>query len=132
MKAKAKFTLFLAMAMLTALSLSAQKLEDMAGTWVGKVTAAGENDNEFTLVLELKNGKLAGKMSDQFGAMKETPVEDISLEKGVFSFSGNVQVHGGGAVKFKFKMNVAGDSMEGQLLIPDKGWTATWKATKQK
>ena len=132
MKTKAKITMFLALAMLTALSLSAQKLEDMAGTWVGTATLEGEAEpNELTLVLELQEGKLTGKMTDQYGSMNETQAEDISLEQGVFRFSVTVQVPDG-TFKLEFKMKVSGDSMEGELVVRDMGMTGAWEATKQK
>jgi len=43
--------------------------------------------NELTLVLELKDGKLAGTMSDQFQTIDQFAINDVSFEKGVLSFS---------------------------------------------
>ncbi|MDH5384295.1 MAG: hypothetical protein OEY18_06260, partial [Candidatus Aminicenantes bacterium] len=64
MKTNAKLTLLLAMVMFSTISLSAQKPEDLVGTWVGTATLEGEPEpNELTLVLELQEGELAGKMS---------------------------------------------------------------------
>jgi hypothetical protein len=132
MKINAKLTLLLALVMFATISLSAQKPADLVGTWVGTATLEGEpNPNELTLVLDLQDGELAGKMSDQFGSMNETPAEEISLEQGVLSFSIQVEVPSG-TFKVEFKMTVSGDSMEGELTIPDMGLTGKWEATKQK
>jgi len=132
MKIKAKLTILLAAVMLAVISMSAQKPSDLVGTWVGEATVEGEpQPNELTLVLELEDGKLSGKMTDQYGAMNETQVDEISLEEGVFSFSVQVELPDG-AVKIVFKMKVTGDSMEGELSIPDMGVTGKWEATRQK
>jgi len=132
MKTNAKLTLLLAMVMFSTISLSAQKPEDLVGTWVGTATLEGEPEpNELTLVLELQEGELAGKMSDQFGSMNETPAEEISLEEGVLSFSIQVDVPSG-TFKVEFKMTVSGDSMEGELTVAEMGMTGKWEATKQK
>ena len=36
-----------------------------------------------------------------------------------------------GQVAVKFKLKVSGNSMEGELDIPDMGMTGTWEAKKQ-
>jgi hypothetical protein len=132
MKAKAKLTILVAVVMLAAISMYAQKPSDLVGTWVGEATVEGEpQPNELTLVLELKDGKLSGKMSDQYGTMNETQVDEISLEEGIFSFSVQAELPGG-PIKLAFQMKVTGDSMEGELTIPDMGMSGKWEATRQK
>lgn len=119
-------------ACLTAPSM-AQKPADMTGTWVGMATLEGmDGPNEFTLVLEMKDGKLAGHITDQYQSMTETPIDEIKLEGSVFSFSAIATVPGGQELKLVLNMNVEGDSMEGTLEIPDMGMNGTWEATKQK
>jgi hypothetical protein len=111
----------------------AQKPADMAGTWVGLATLEGMADpNEFTLVMEMKDGKLAGHMTDQYESMSESPIDEIKLESGVFSFSVLATGPGGEEIKLVLKMNVEGDSMKGTLEIPDMGMNGAWEATKQK
>lgn len=132
MKINVQLTLLFAMVMIATISLSAQKPEDLVGTWVGTATLEGEPEpNELNLVLELQDGKLVGNMTDQYGSMNETPAEEISLEEGVLSFSIQVEVPSG-TFKVEFKMTVSGDSMEGELTIPDMGLTGKWLATRQK
>ena len=132
MKIKAKLTMLLALVILTAISMSAQKPSDLVGTWVGTATVEGEPEpNELTLVLELEDGKLAGKMTDQYGSMNETPVDEISLEQDVLSFSVQAEFPDG-AIKVVFKLKITGDSMEGELTVPDMGMTGKWEATRQK
>ena len=132
MKIKTKLTMLLAVVMLSAISMSAQKPSDLVGTWLGTATLEGEpQPNDLTLVLELEDGKLAGKMTDQFGSMNETPADEISLEQGVLSFSVQAEFPDG-PIKIAFKMKVTGDSMEGELTVPDMGMTGKWEATRQK
>ena len=132
MKIKAKLMMLLAVAMLTAISMSAQKPSDLAGTWVGTATLEGvPQPNELTLVLELEDGKLAGKMTGEHGSLNETSIDEISLEKGVFSFSVQAEFPDG-PIKLVFKMKVTDNSMEGELTVPDMGMTGKWEATRQK
>jgi hypothetical protein len=114
-------------------NLAAQKPEAMVGTWVGLATLEGmAESNEFVLVLELKEGNLVGHLTDQYGTMNESPIDEITLEGGVFSFSVKGMGPGGQEITLILKMNVDGDSMEGTLEIADMGMNGTWEATKQK
>ncbi len=45
------------------------------------------DSNELTLVLDLKDGKLMGHMSDQYETMIEAPISEINLGEGTFNFS---------------------------------------------
>lgn len=133
MKFKTRLTLILTLGLCLILNLTAQKPADMAGTWVGLATLEGMAEpNEFTLVLELKEGKLAGHMTDQYGTMDEAPIDEIKLEEGVFSFSVVGMGPGGQEITLILKMSVDGDSMNGTLEIADMGMNGAWEATKQK
>lgn len=88
MKIKARLALFLALGLCVSVSLIAQKPADLVGTWIGMSTLEGMTEhNEITLVLVLKEGKLTGHMTDKFEVMSKTPISEIKLEEGVFSFS---------------------------------------------
>lgn len=129
---KTKWTLVLALMVLTSFTLSAQKPADLVGTWEGEGTIEGEDDpNVLTLVLKLEDGELSGHMSDQYETMIETPIEDVNLEEGTFSFSVYVDL-GSEQFLMTLTMKVDGDSMEGKLEIPDMEMAGTWEATKQK
>lgn len=131
MKSKYQIAFLFALVMLT-ISLTAQNSEDLVGTWIGTATVQTEAEpNDLTLILEMNDGKLAGKMTDQFGTMNDTPIEEVSLDEGVFSFSISVEVPSG-TFKLAFKMKVTGDSMIGELDVPDLGVSGTWEAEKQK
>lgn len=118
---------------LAALSLYAQKPADLVGTWSGAATLVGvDAPNELTLALELKEGKLAGTMSDQYGTINQFPITDATFEKGVLSFSSPVAGPGGQQATIKFKMTVSGDTMKGEMEIPEMGMTGAWEATKKK
>jgi len=133
MKLKTRLALILALGLCLTINLTAQKPADMEGTWIGLATLEGMADpNEFVLVLKLKEGNLAGHMTDQYGSMSESPIDEIKLEKGVFSFSVKAMGPGGQEMKLILKMNVDEDSMDGTLEIADMGMNGTWEATKQK
>ena len=133
MKMRSKMLLISAVGLFVALGLFAQKPADMVGTWIGSATLEGMGDpNELTLVLELKDGKLTGHMSDQFETMTESPISDVELGEGTFKFSTYAIGPGGGNLTLIFKMEVEGDSMIGVLEVPDMGVNGEWEATKQK
>lgn len=133
MKTKIRLALILALGLCASVNLLAQKPSDMVGTWAGNAMLEGMAEpNEFTLVLELKEGELSGHMTDQYGSMSEAPISEIKLEDGVFSFSVVAIGPGGEELELILEMNVDGDSMEGTLEIPDMGMTGTWEAAKQK
>jgi hypothetical protein len=133
MKNKIRFALILALGLCVSVNLLAQKPSDMVGTWVGNATLEGMAEpNEFTLVLELKEGELSGQMTDQYGSMSEAPISDIKLEEGIFGFSVIAIGPSGEELKLILKMNVDGDSMKGMFEIPDMGMSGTWEAAKQK
>jgi hypothetical protein len=122
-----------ALILVTSLGLNAQKPADLAGTWGGDATLDMETDSNFlTLILELKEGKLSGHMTGEYGTLDESPLSEILLEGEVFSFKVMAAGPGGGEVAITFKMKVSGDSMEGILEIPDMGASGTWEANKQK
>jgi len=133
MKCKAKPALILLMGLCFTINLVAQKPEDMVGSWIGMATLEGMAEpNEFVLVMEMDEGKLAGHMTDQYGTMSETPIDGIKLEGSVFSFSVVGTGPGGQEITLVLKMNVEGDYMNGTLEIPDMGMNGTWEASKQK
>jgi len=133
MKTLTRFGLMVGLVLLGSISLSAQKPAAMVGTWVGPATLQGEGGvNELTLVLELKEKKLAGHMSDQFGTMNQAPISEITLEKGVFSFVTSAMGPNGASTPVKFKMTVAGEKMTGTIEIPDMSMSGTWEATLKK
>jgi hypothetical protein len=132
MKQKERLTLMLVLGLCLTVNLAAQKPADMVGTWVGLATLEGMGGpNEFTLVLEMKEGKIAGHITDQYNTMIEAPIDEIELGEGKFNFSVVGTGPGGQAITLVLKMNVDGDSMEGILEIPDMEMKGTWEASKQ-
>ena len=133
MKTLTRLVAMVGLVLLGSLSLCAQKPAAMVGTWVGPGTLQGEEGiNELTLVLELKEKKLAGHMSDQFGTMNQAPVIEMTLEKGDFNFTVSAMGPNGTAMAIKFKMKVAGEKMTGTIEIPDMSMSGTWEATLKK
>ena len=133
MKLASKIFCLAAGVMLAGLALSAQKPADLVGTWTGPGTLVGQDaSNELTLVLEMKEGKLAGTMSDQYGTINKFPISDIVIDKGVLSFSSPVVGPGGQQTTINYKMTIAGDSMKGSIEIKELGMTGAWEAAKKK
>jgi hypothetical protein len=133
MKRMKRLALFLAVAMGVSFNLMAQKPADLVGTWVGLSTLEGmDNPNELTLVMEMKDGSLAGHITDQFGFMSQSPIFEVKLEESIFSFSVIISGPSGKEATMVLKMNVGKDSMKGTLEIPDIEMNGTWEATKQK
>jgi len=133
MKFMAKFAFILLMGLCLTINLMAQEPEDMVGTWIGMATLEGMAEpNEFVLVMEMEEGKLSGHLSDQYGTMSETPIDEIKLEGSLFSFSVVGTDPGGQEITLVLKMNIEGDTMKGTLEIPDMGMNGTWGASKQK
>ena len=131
MKTKSKWIIFAAALVIASLNLSAQKQADLAGTWAGEATLEGQPPNNLTLVLSLVEGKLEGHMTGEHGTLNETPAKDFLFENGDFSFS--IVLEGpDGELAVQFKMKVEGNSMSGELSIPDMGMAGTWEAEKQK
>jgi len=133
MKRMTRLALFLTVAIGVSFNLMAQKPADLVGTWVGLSTLEGmASANEITLVLEMKEGSLAGHMTDQFGFMSKTPIFEVKLEESVFSFSVIISGPSGKKATMVLKMNVERDSMKGTLEIPDIEMKGKWEATKKK
>ncbi len=105
---------------------------DIKGTWKGPaIPETPSKENVLTLVLEDKEGKLTGRVSDELGYIDNVPLKNIVFDKGVLTFE--IEVSNPETVyTIKFKMNVKGDSMEGDFYVVEKGSGGTWKAKKVK
>lgn len=133
MKFAAKVVGMTTLMLLTSVSLFAQKPADMVGTWSGPATLEVTSEpNDLALVLELKEGKLTGHMTDQYGTMNLAPISEITLDQGTLSFSLSIAGPGGAQVTLKFKMKVSGDAMKGELVVPEMAAKGTWEAAKKK
>jgi hypothetical protein len=133
MRNKMKSAFIVALVLSISVGFAAQKTADMVGTWSGLATLEGMDDaNELVLVLSLKDGALAGHMTDQYGTLNESEIYDTGLAEGVFSFTVKGNGPNGELIPMVFKMEVDGDSMAGSLEIPDMGMVGEWKASKQK
>jgi len=127
-----KCALIAALALWMSPFLAAQQQAEMAGTWSGEATLTGMDEpNILTLKLELKEGKLAGHMTDQYGAVNGE-IKDIVLEQGAFNFTVPVMLPQSGQGSILFKMEFSGDAMKGEIEIPEISAKGTWQAAKQK
>jgi len=132
MKLAKKGAMFGALAILAGLFIAAQQPADLVGTWSGDATLEGlDEPNTLTLVLEMKDGKLTGHMTDQYEAI-DSDITDIALEQGTFSFSVTVLYGAGNQGTAKFKMKILENVMKGSLEIPEMSAKGAWQATKEK
>ncbi len=131
MKPVKKGATLAALAILTSLFITAQQPADMVGTWSGDATLEGMDEpNTLTLVLEMKDGKLAGHMTDQYGAI-DGDIKNIVLEPGAFNFTAPVLLPQGAEGVINFKMKVLDNTMKGEIEIPEMSAKGAWQATKQ-
>ncbi len=132
MKLARKTMVVAAVALWMVMILSAQQPADLVGTWSGDATLEGMDEpNTLTLVLQMKEGKLAGHMTDQYGAI-DGDISNIVVEPGTFSFSVPVLFGQGNQGTINFKMKVLKNIMKGEIEIPEMSAKGTWQATKQK
>lgn len=122
---------FAVLTLLASLFIAAQQPADLAGTWSGDATLEGANEPDtLVLVLELKDGKLVGHMTDQYQAI-DAEITDIVLEQSTFSFSVSVLYGEGSQGTATFKMKVIENAMKGEFEIPEMGAKGTWQAAKK-
>lgn len=132
MKFSLRVILMTAVFLAAAVYPAAQKPADLAGTWVGSATIDGQSEpNELTLVLEESEGALTGHITGQYGTLNQAVIREVSVEPGMLKFTADAET-GGGGIAILFTMKVSGDSMEGELDVPDMGVGGTWEATRQK
>ena len=93
--------------------------DDPTGTWVYETKRKGKDGNETvvktTLKLTLKDGKLDGTVTSNFGGKaNDTKIEDGKFDKGEISFTVNREF---GKTKFSSKYNgkVDGDTIKGTI-----------------
>jgi hypothetical protein len=132
MRLTRKATAAAAIMIWASLFVSGQKAADMAGTWSGDATLESmPGSNTLTLVLEIKGGKLAGHMTDQYGSI-DGDIKDVVFGQGIFNFKIPVVLPQGGQGTMIVKMKVSGDTMKGEIEIPEMGAKGAWEAAKQK
>ncbi len=78
-----------------------------------------------------KDGELSGTISGQYGTLVDTPLENIKVENGTFTFEIMIST-GGGDIQAVFKMTVEGDTIKGEFELPDMGASGAWQAERQK
>jgi hypothetical protein len=105
---------------------------DPSGTWKWTLAAPTGDKIDVSLTLELKEGKLTGKYSNQFG---DAPITDASFKDDVVAFAVEREMAG---TKFtvKYDGKLAGDAITGKVHLPGFGGgeptTMDWNATRAK
>lgn len=104
---------------------------DLTGTWVGQATiSSGTNPNVLTLVMTKEAGKLAGKITGQYGTLTDSKLKSIKYEAGVFTFDVD-GTNQGNTFTLRFKMNVKDSKMTGTYDVVGMQMNGTWEAVKK-
>jgi len=105
---------------------------DPSGAWKWTLTAPTGDKIEVSLTLELKDGKLTGQYSNQFG---DSPITDASFKDEVVAFSVDREI-AGNKFTVKYDGKLAGDTITGKVHLPGFGGgeptTMDWNATRAK
>jgi hypothetical protein len=110
----------------------AVKPESLAGTWDVEITAEGQYVY-VTLVFEIVEGKLAGKVTERYGMFIDAPCDNISLDGRKLRFSANLLSPPDGMTKlWKVDVEVDGDAMTGSIWNTDVAITASFVGKKAK
>lgn len=94
----------------------AARAADPTGTWKW-TTRSPNGEIETTLKLELKDGKLAGAYSNQFG---DTAISNAVLNDDAIAFD-VVRDLGGSKYVVKYRGKLEGDTIKGTLEAPGRG-----------
>jgi hypothetical protein len=86
---------------------------DPTGTWKWN-TKSSNGEIPTTLILELKNGKIGGAYSNQFG---DTAISNASLQDNVIRFD-VVRDVGGKKYAVKYQGKIEGDTIKGTIEAP--------------
>ncbi len=116
----------------TATAQDPVKPESLAGTWDVEIAAEGQYVY-VTLVFEILEGKLAGKVTERYGMFTDVPCDNIVLEGRKLGFSANLLSPPDGTVKlWKVDVEVDGDAMAGSIWNTDVALTASFAGKKAK
>ncbi|MCX6952584.1 MAG: hypothetical protein NTV51_10540 [Verrucomicrobia bacterium] len=137
MKSPLKFlAAFFAACFITVAAMAADA--SPAGTWKWMQPGRGGGPGtERSLILELKDGKLTGKLAAwQMGdnTVPETAIGDASFKAGVVAFTVTMEFNGNKRVS-KYEGKLEGDKITGSIEAPGRdGQTAKrdWAATRSK
>ena len=104
---------------------------DAIGTWKWQITSPN-GSIETTLKLALTNGKLAGTYQNQFG---ETAIKDATFKDDTLAFAVDRAINGN-TFTLKFRGKVDGDTIKGEIDMPNFGGDGTrkveWNAQRVK
>jgi hypothetical protein len=101
-------------------AMSAQKAVkiDLSGTWTGAaVINGGASKEEFTLVLEQKDGAYTGKMNTATGLAQDAEVRNVVFKDGKLSF------------EFDLNGDPNGDIITVDVTVADNAMTGTWSSS---
>jgi len=116
------YSLFAVAAAAVAVAAFAAGTTDPAGTWKWS-TSSPNGEIPTTLKLELKNGKIAGAYSNQYG---ETAISNASIQGDVIQFD-VVRDLGGKKYVVKYHGKIAGDTIKGTIEAPGHDGGAAMK-----
>lgn len=109
-------------ALVTAAAVIAAEVSP-AGTWTWTQPGRGDRPGvDLSLVLEVKDGQLAGTMKGfQMGQFEvpDTPISDASFKDGVVKFSVTREGRNGNKMTSKYEAKLEGDTLKGSVERPN-------------
>jgi hypothetical protein len=133
MRTFTRLTVILLSIILSTNFVFSQDKKIIVGTWEGDATLQSQpQPNTLTLKMELKEEKLSGNISGQFGVLANTPLKEIKFENDSLSFKLEVAAPNGGIFTLVFSLIVKDDKMEGDLEVREFQDKGTWAATRKK
>ncbi|MGB9835632.1 MAG: hypothetical protein ACPLRX_02695 [Candidatus Saccharicenans sp.] len=97
------------------------KPEALVGKWELVIEAEGMVIN-LVMQLNLENGTLAGKMTDQYGSFSDVPLTEVRLENDTLTFILTVASPPDGLVRpWTFELEFKEEEMEGQVYNSELG-----------
>jgi len=97
--------------MVTGLGMAQQK-DQFVGHWKGYVILNNGAEDSLNVVITLKEGQLAGEMSDQYGLMDKAPMQNLKVTGNTFTCFVKV-ADTSGSIKIQLEAELDGNILEG-------------------
>lgn len=102
---------------------------DLTGTWVGPAETPDGSD-QITCVLEHKDGKITGTLTDEMGYLSSAPITSAKLTGDNVYLETTVSTPDG-SMKLVLRGSLKGNTITGNWELPDTGETGPWKIVKK-
>jgi hypothetical protein len=102
------------------------------GDWEGIAQNTGDPPEiYFTLTITEENGEFKGVVSDTLGLLDNAPLQDVKIEKNVFSSAVVTTNEAAQHITLSATLDPKENTMSGEWEIAAQGAAGTWKCTKK-